>query len=699
MHVGAVRRTTSSIGGSSSTLHQIGHMYMEQDTGSALLVFYLLYAITACVVLAVSVGARIATGVPFAEFLRTRGYELPPIRLAIHVVHLSLWFLTLYAAITALRHGWAFIDLGGAPYGWTALVAAVVAGGAGLLAWGTLTRMVRIGNNSPPSVLVDGLGRQQGIDPHALSTLGMEQFPQMLAYGGRSDLQWRRWLIGAGVIVLLLVLAGGSEWGHEQGLYDVGNGLVGLWLGTLSLLPVPPAGVRDAMLLSAVLGCALMVIFNGTYTLMTFRRTLGVGLGLLCIVWWSRASVAEGEAVIPWTAVLWLAFSVRWGYDLYRAHGFRKVQHVTQPIAQGIRGAVPFLGSLPGRPDCRLPALDDRELGGRISRGCRNVEAASPLVTRNLARFMSLVHVEHEHFAAAMLRYLTVRRYVTAADGGGTTRPLQDPEVPVWNEVLFPIRPPRGFRNWLDPLGLGSEWDQVSICSGCGGSGEVRCGDCGGSGRQQRTETYTEYSGGRTTARTRSVTVTCSGCGGSGRVRCRPCDGRGRVVFHRTLNTQWQRLLPACTAPYTLLPEFMEEAEERTYFRLPLVENRMQLPPRPEHDGIDPDLETRLAAAVDDMSSSLPAFAGMVERLHDGRVYRADFQVTGFQVLRIGFERLGGKVGWFFGKRPEFYFPVLPLSWSMVGTVLFVAPFLLLTALLVFAIAGGVLAGILPELY
>jgi len=49
--------------------------------------------------------------------------------------------------------------------------------------------------------------------------------------------------------------------------------------------------------------------------------------------------------------------------------------------------------------------------------------------------------------------------------------------------------------------------------------------------------------------------------------------------------------------------------------------------------------------------------------------------------LRIEYQRLPGEVGWFFGRRPEFYFPTLPLSWSAVGTALFVMPFLAMTFL------------------
>jgi hypothetical protein len=290
------------------------------------------------------------------------------------------------------------------------------------------------------------------------------------------------------------------------------------------------------------------------------------------------------------------------------------------------------------------------------------------------------VHIEYEHVVAAMLRYMTVRRYVSTDFGGGTTRNLQSPIVPMWDESQFPVYPPNGYRNWLDPLGLGWVWDIVSICSNCGGSGRVTCSGCNGSGTQQRSESHTETSNGQTVTHTRTYNVTCSGCGGSGRVTCSTCSGHGRVVHHQTLNTHWQRMMPTCTAPHVLVPEFMEDSEERTYFRLPMVDNRRALSQRSVHDGIGADLVERLSKVIPGMAAQLPGFSHSVEKLHDGVVYRSDFQVTGFWVLRIRFRKLPGKVGWFFGARPEFYFPALPLSWGMVGTIVLVLPFLLMTA-------------------
>jgi hypothetical protein len=69
-----------------------------------------------------------------------------------------------------------------------------------------------------------------------------------------------------------------------------------------------------------------------------------------------------------------------------------------------------------------------------------------------------------------------------------------------------------------------------------------------------------------------------------------------------------------------------------------------------------------------------PRHADLVLSLTGGYLYRADFQVCGFRTIRILFQRLGGQVGWFFGKRPEFYFPRLPLCYGTIGTFLFLPP-------------------------
>ena len=73
-----------------------------------------------------------------------------------------------------------------------------------------------------------------------------------------------------------------------------------------------------------------------------------------------------------------------------------------------------------------------------------------------------------------------------------------------------------------------------------------------------------------------------------------------------------------------------------------------------------------------------------VEKLHDGYLYRADFQTGSFRVTMIEFVNLGRPIGWFFGQRREFYFPKLPLSYSTVLTLVLLPPLVL--TLIIFGI-------------
>jgi len=405
------------------------------------------------------------------------------------------------------------------------------------------------------------------------------------------------------------------------------------------------------------------------------------------------------ESLLSAIGVLGVAWSFRFAFDLQRASRFVRLRDVTEPIRLSIEEVVDCLPALRRHPQTWLPALDDVELSERISRGCRNVEEADPLVTRNLARFLSLVQIEYEPFAAATLRFLTVRRYLTYPFGGGTYRALQRPNVPMWNELMFPLLPPTGYRYRLDPLWLDSSWDIVSVCGPCGGSGRVTCGGCGGSGQVQRSETTTTYNNGQSQSTTRTRWETCSGCGGSGRVVCGRCSGCGRVLESQVINTEWQCLTPTHCDPPVLIPELMDGAEERVHYRVSLIEDREPQVLLPDDFDIDETLAERLCDAAQRLAYELDDHASRVEALHDGRLYRADFRVAGFHTMRIRFRRLPGKVGWFFGARPEFHFPALPLSWSMVGTILFVGPFLIAVAFAVGLTLFLLLDPLLPKPY
>ena len=666
----------------------------DDGIGGLWLDVYLIYAkATICIVLW-CLCVRCAFDASPLYLARTRCYELPPLRLIFHGCHIAIWLAFVAAFVVSVRYGWAYCKTSDDQHGFVFLAACGVVLLAGLGGWATLVWLINVPDNCPPTAMVRGVETAEGIGMSHLASLGREQFPEMLAYGHTSGLWVRRGLMLIVFAYLAVVIAASTDWGRANGLHAAGVEVVRLarWL-------LPPAPGHWAVVagVSAGLGILLLLLENHSYTLVRFPQSLLAG-GVLVLVVWSCAALLDtsGQRLVMLACGLGLAFAARWATDLSRAARFTRARSVLQPIAGRIADEVPDLAGLKSRPDCRLAPLDEVELRDRITRGCRNVEEASPLVTRNMARFLSLVRIEYDHFCAAMLRYLTVRRFVTTARAGGTPRMLQHPVVPMWNEELFPFHPPAGYRNLLAPLGLGWEWDIVQRCSSCSGSGKVSCGCSGGT--VYRTETYTEISGGQTVTRTREKMETCGTCGGSGMVTCSSCSGHGKELFHQTLNTQWQRLLPTCSAPHVRIPELLEDAEERTYFRVPLVEDRNPLVLLRTHDALEPDLVARLSQGVLALSAELPEFARLVEQMHDGIVYRADFQVTGFWVLRIGFRRLPGKVGWFFGCRPEFHFPALSLSWAVVSTVMFVLPFITMMALLTVMLVSVWMRNTLPLL-
>lgn len=74
-----------------------------------------------------------------------------------------------------------------------------------------------------------------------------------------------------------------------------------------------------------------------------------------------------------------------------------------------------------------------------------------------------------------------------------------------------------------------------------------------------------------------------------------------------------------------------------------MIENREYLDVVPTNDGIDEEIETELSISATSLSAELPEFVRTVERLHGGTIYRADFQVTGFWVMQIGFSIVARK--------------------------------------------------------
>ena len=167
----------------------------------------------------------------------------------------------------------------------------------------------------------------------------------------------------------------------------------------------------------------------------------------------------------------------------------------------------------------------------------------------------------------------------------------------------------------------------------------------------------------RQVAKTRQVQRTCPSCGGSGHTR-----------HQQILNTWWRYLIPRITHPKIPLPELIENAEERRYFRIPLTEDFQNVRFSPETGGVRNALMDNMIATGQQIAVLHNKHTQAVLSLKKGRLYKADFQVCGFRTIHLLFKNLGGRGGWFFGKRPEFYFPRLPLCYVTIGTFLFLPP-------------------------
>lgn len=636
-----------------------------------------LYGFVSLVVIAVSLQVRMASGASVRELVTSRFYEIPALRTVIVSIGLSFWAAVVYAGCICVEQTWSWYDLAPPGSGQAACVAALICGvflGIAIFYW---SFAVHVGAYRPTPDILDA-DIQHGIEEGEIACLGHEQFPEKIRFGDDSCVTARKRLVSLGILLLVLAGASFTDWGYRYGL-EAARLQTEHWLR--NLIPELPDVATAFLITTLLLAAGMLLLFNRTYTVLRFPTTvllaasLSIGLTVSCV------AAGVSVEILRWAIVGSVAaWTVRWGEDLSRASDFQRTTSLLRPVRENICSAVPFLRALSTYPDCRISVPEPAAIRLRVADGCRNVEEADPLVTPFLARFLSEVRANYQQMNAAMLRFLTVRRGVDVSGETGTTRWLQHPVVPMWDEQQFPLRPPRGFTNYRDPLKLGSEWDIVKTCWSCGGSGHVNCSSCSGRGQRLEPEIYTVYSGGQSEQRTRYVERTCTMCSGSGQCNCNGCGAHGRVAQTQTLVTTWERYLPTETAPYTEMSHLLEDAEERVFFRRPLVEDRQPIDVSDETDDLHPDTVSAMTAAADQVQSTLPTHIERVQSLRGGRVYRADFQITAFHVIRIGFRGLQGGHGWFFGKRPEFYFPSLPLSWGKIAAVVFVWPFVLLTA-------------------
>jgi len=627
--------------------------------------------------------SRLTNGVAWSDLFKTRFYELNSVRSIIWVtqaliasVCISSSFLLVTQVEMLYRQDIlltsATIQI--TPFIFTTISSIIIC----RYTWLNFTKVIQTPENPSPSMI--GACFVENINESEFDRLGTERYPNNISPDQVIDNQLR-----IGIIVLCIILASTLLFEY----FSDEKFIISEFQKIVDLLPhtnINVYGFSVFVLWSAIVIMIILLFTNYDYTFINFCPTLLIQslLAMLCLVSLSIVT-SSGKFFIFALIIMSIAHGLRAFIDLSKCWRYRAIKRVYDPIVETLRNDVPYLDKIPEYQQFKLPTLDEESLIRRIAQGCRNVEEHSIFVTKFIARFIRLLEVRQRNCASAMLCYLTVGRYVTLSVGHGTYLSFREPEVPQWNLNLFPVYPPQDYVNKLDPLGLGHEWDVVRTCC-----------ECGGSGRVQRTETYyeteqyTEHytdSNGRSCSRSatrqvakeRKIWVTCPSCSGS-----------GRLQYQQILNTQWKYFKPTLTFPELSMPELVEDAEEVTYFHLPLTDNFKSLIFKPNFDNLlevnsnGNSLVRQVRNTVELIVSKHENNSDRVLRLHGNEyLYRSDFKICGFRTICIRFQKLGGRIGWFFGKRPEFYFPRLPISYETVFTFVFLPPLIIVTLIAV----------------
>lgn len=420
---------------------------------------------------------------------------------------------------------------------------------------------------------------------------------------------------------------------------------------------------------------------NHQYLMMRFPVSLVLTSFLCTAIWLGVASlgrIGEYDYGIVYGntyLLLWLVIS-RMHADLRQVRSYRRRKQHLGPISDAISQAVrPFLESVQNDSACRLPELTIQAMSERITHGARNIEEGDLFVTRLFGRYMRIAKVATERCTTASLRFLTVNRFTERGACWPSYAAICDPQVPVWDEDLFPIHAPSGFVDQRDSLCLPSRWNPVVYCPPTEERAET----------YYDTESYSEWDSSRNSfvyrtrqvQKTRYITVTCS-----------QCRGAGRLEYERYLVTTWTTTRPTVTHPPMQMTELVEKAEEAFYYQLPIVDQGKQLRTTSQTVDAAPSLVGRMEEAGRRLADLAPELSKKVIAYNgDAYVYRADFVVGGLHAMNIRFSFLRSRTGWFFGKRPEFHFPKLPIGWATVGTWLFLPPI----SVSVFLLSAGAL--------
>lgn len=626
---------------------------------------------------------RLLAGATPGELWRQGFHECPPIQALLLGMVGVFWMTLLLSGWIGLKSAFLAIEhyqkAGSVEIGSVLWVVGMLASvGLSYRLQKSLWNHLRAAPHPPVAVQVEVSTIESGIADRWFQTLGAESFPNQLSRFWKAGL-WIRRLMLSGLALGLLYLLAMVAW---EGFELHKDPTFAPWpIARMVQLTVPLEDVRSALtavvrpgglILLGLVSAVLLVTFlaeNRQYLLLRFAShwlALGFsGMGLSLSLLGLCGTVGAGFAC----GVVGIGMIRRLAQDLSIARRYAQRKAFESPMAEQIRSRSSFLSALTRHPECEFPKIDKGELSHRISRGAKNLEEAGALVTRNFGRYLRLARVEHRRCAMAALRYLTVSRRPVFTRGWPTSKALYHPQVPVWDLSRFPLNPPDGYRSLQQQMELHSDWNATVICGQCNGSGTITVTE---TYQEAETRYETEYSGGQSrmvsrtvyVTKTRNVTRTCP-----------TCNGSGRMEYVQGIHTEWRQMQCRVSDPTFPMPELADGAEEVVFFDMPYTESFRDAPTDAHASWVPRELEKPIAQAGRDLRPvSGSNTANVLKELNGQYVFRSGFAVYGFHTIRIRFGRLLGRCGWFFGRRPEFHFPRLPLSWGMLATRVLILP-------------------------
>ncbi|MBQ6615112.1 MAG: zinc finger-like domain-containing protein [Thermoguttaceae bacterium] len=672
--------------GFSKNAHQFGIIHLPDANFDPILQIFLSLGLLFVLGIVVPILYRMIYGATPSYLLQSRFYEISSLRLLFYVVKIFfiLCFLEGIILTGVLAHqmycnGWNETLL--VQTAATLVIALILGAVAGFFS----SFLVTLPQPIPPcNDTIRNITRSNTVSRKYLRRLGDESFPEMLLYGKSLGLWVRRLLFTVQITPFIMLAVAFAinifeankkwDWANDVcttilKIYEIS---VQYMMEFMSELPVISPEIAIPVFVCGSFLFIFLMKEDNSCLIIRFPMWLILVSMLAAVLFYCFCMVyQELEPRLTLLGILDVIFIIRFQSDLSRASHFLQERRVIKPLAMNLEQIFPQAAEMKQREDCELPAMNMDEVALRIENGLHNVEKYSFMALRNMARFIGIIHVEQERFAAVRVRFMTVRRFTAERLIGGTYGFYYWPIVPIWDETLFPLDPPNGYVNYEEYNWLGSEWNGVRICS-----------DCNGTGKIEKTETYTEkdYISGKEETKTRTVYETCT-----------TCNGTGRLEYQQAIVTQWQKQIIISVEPTTPLPDYMADVEDRTYYSMRLIENRIRLDECAQIDEeILPDLVNSLERSSETLKrTQLENYVHTVEKFHDGSVYRSDVQAIGFWTLRVIFKRLLGKYGWFFGRNSDFYFHTIPLSVQSLFAVSIMLPIYIAIAVFAFAVLSA----------